>query len=202
MTETGDVVHHQVESRDLWGDYGSILINGMSAHQERKRGLIQLERAGPFVPPLSLPGVSDVVVTAKFRQAMKASGLFRGVRFKEVIKARIVRLEWHTWDLRAEDPLEVPHGGEPEDYILGRPHDKKLAQEMGSLYEAILPSGGEGEQYDRKELWDYKVRVRRGTWDGSHLFRAGNWIFVDEIGQRWLETEGAGEWLQFEARRY
>jgi len=173
----------------------------LSAHLGRKGGVLQLERTGPFVPPISLPGVGDVVVTAKFRQAMKDSGVLRGVRFSEVMKARIVRLEWHTWDLRTKEPRAYPKGGEPEEYILGRPHNEKLAAEMGPLYEAIVPSGGEAELYDRKQPWNYKVRVKRGTWSGRHLFRAENWLFVDEAGRRWLETQGAGAWLQFEARQ-
>src|SRR5262249_4504338 len=49
-----------------WGDYCEILVQGMSTHLPRKNGLIQLERTGPFVPPISFPGIADVVVTDSF----------------------------------------------------------------------------------------------------------------------------------------
>jgi hypothetical protein len=36
-----------------WGDYGSILQHGMTAHLGRNpEGLAQLERTGPFIPPI------------------------------------------------------------------------------------------------------------------------------------------------------
>ena len=47
---------YRVSSRSLWGDYGSILIKGMSRHLPRRDNLIQVERTGPFIPSITLPG--------------------------------------------------------------------------------------------------------------------------------------------------
>jgi hypothetical protein len=80
-----------------WGDYHQILMHGMSCHLDRAGDLIQLERTGPFVPPISQPGIGDIVVTDAFRKKLEASGLL-GLRFQPVIKKLIVHSDWHTWD--------------------------------------------------------------------------------------------------------
>jgi hypothetical protein len=113
-----------------WGDYYDILLNGMSCHLDRTEGLIQLERTGPFVPPISFPGISDIVVTDAFRRQLEASGL-SGLRFQPVIKRRIVRLDWHLWDSGVEEPAEYPADGEPESYILERSHSASTANQIG-----------------------------------------------------------------------
>jgi hypothetical protein len=65
----------------------------MTAHQERIRdGLLQLERTGPFVPPVTLTGLEDLLVTDAFRSRLEHSPL-AGTGFRPVQKTRIVRLE-------------------------------------------------------------------------------------------------------------
>ena len=76
-------------SRMPWGDYGCILLSGMTSHLERQNGLLQLERTGPFVPPISLPGIADIVVTNDFKHLLEGSGL-TGFTFQPVIKKHIV----------------------------------------------------------------------------------------------------------------
>jgi hypothetical protein len=90
-----------------WGDYGAILASGMSAHLGRKNGLIQLEGTGPFVPPISLPGIGDIVVTDTFRRELESSGL-TGFTFAPLIKARVVELRWEMWDRTARETGRVP----------------------------------------------------------------------------------------------
>jgi len=50
-----------------WGDYGSILLTGMTRHLSRKNGLLQLERTAPFVPPIVNSGAGNIVVTNTFK---------------------------------------------------------------------------------------------------------------------------------------
>ena len=64
---------YRVSSRSLWGDYGSILINGMSRHLPRRDDLIQLERTGPFIPPITLSGIGDIVATSDLKNELEAS---------------------------------------------------------------------------------------------------------------------------------
>lgn len=128
-----------------WGDYGRLLIHGMSAHLGRKggeNGPIQYERTGPFVPPITFPGIGDIIVTDAMKLAMEAAG-FRGISFRTVILAHIVEVPWHTWDIKAEEPKYYPEGGEPEEYILAKEHDPVLARQIGPLWEVVVQEGSE-----------------------------------------------------------
>ncbi|HWB04579.1 MAG TPA: hypothetical protein VG796_16240 [Verrucomicrobiales bacterium] len=133
------------EADSPWGDYGRILIHGMSAHLGRKGGEsdpIQYERTGPFVPPITFPGIRDIIVTDAMKQAMEAAG-FRGISFRTVILAHIVEVPWHTWDIKAEEPKYFPEGGEPEEYILAKANDPVLARQIGPLWEVVVQEGSE-----------------------------------------------------------
>src|SRR5262249_14925382 len=50
-----------------WGDYGDILFHGMTAHLDRHDEMLQLERTGPYMPPITFPGIGDIVVTDAFK---------------------------------------------------------------------------------------------------------------------------------------
>lgn len=129
-----------------WGDFGRVLVHGLSAHLPRRDGLIQLERTGPFIPPLSFPGVADVIVTTPMRSMLEAAHL-AGVSFKLVCKARVTRVVWTDWN-REKPPAFVPPSGKPEDYILSLPDDRALADAMGDLWELDAQTVGSA----RREL--------------------------------------------------
>src|ERR1700743_1057940 len=101
-----------------WGDYREILQHGMTAHSPRIDGRLALERTGPYIPPITLPGFS-VVITDAARTLMVSSGL-TGFTFLPVEKKLIVELHWEIWDLNDDEPAEYPASGEPEGYILGK----------------------------------------------------------------------------------
>jgi hypothetical protein len=186
----------EVSAPDLWGDYGHILINGMTAHLEEKNGMLQLERAGPFIPPLSFPGLHDFIVSDEFRKKLENSGLGT-FAFRPVVKARIVDLQWQDWDRKAEDAPVRPETGEPEDYILGRPHSEKLADAMGEVWQVILKDGATVDALTPQSLEDPELRVHSDSWKGEHLFSADHrWVIVTVRGKQWLE-ENAGEWVRF-----
>jgi hypothetical protein len=123
-----------------WGDYGYILQHGMTAHLERTGRLLSLERTGPYMPPITFPGIGDVVLNSAGRKLLESTGL-RGLRFRPVYKARIVELRWQDWDLTAKEPPERPKSGDPEDYILERPPNSAIAEEMGNIWELVIPVG-------------------------------------------------------------
>src|SRR5215831_13815583 len=104
-----------------WGDYGHILQHGMTAHRKKVDDILQLERTGPYIPPITMPGIGDVVLTSAAKLLLESSGL-SGCSFRPVSKVLIVELHWETWDWNAEEPEQFPESGEPEDYILGQPH--------------------------------------------------------------------------------
>ena len=95
------VVQEQEQPWDKWGGYGHILIHGMTRHIGRKDGLLQLERTGPFVPPISFPGF-DIVITQATKRQLE-NNLYN-LRFIQVHKARIVEIDWHLWELSSDDP--------------------------------------------------------------------------------------------------
>ena len=188
---------YRVSSRSLWGDYGSILISGLSRHLPRKDNLIQLERTGPFIPPVTLPGLGDIIATSAFKNDIEGSH-FNQVTFAPVLKARIVEYRWEQWDRTSENPAEYPETGEPENYILARPHSPPIAEKLGDLWEVILPEDAEVEGVRiGRGIWEY--RVNHSTWRGSHLFRAKGkrHVIATEEAKFWLEDR-AKEWLGFQ----
>jgi len=165
----------------VWGDYSDILIHGMSCHLGKSGELIQLERVGPYVPPISFPGISDVVVTDAFKKQLEMSDL-NGLKFKPVIKKHIVRLDWQKWDQKAEEPFEYPEEGEPENYILEKPHSPEMSEQIGNLWEVVLEKVCKADS-------GYSVFLDNSSWEGQDLFMAQNrgYIFVTEKAKVWLE---------------
>jgi len=164
----------------VWGDYGDILLAGMTAHLGRQDGLLQLERTGPFVPSISFPGIGDIVVTDNFKKSLENSGL-TGFTFQPVIKRRIVFLEWEKWDGTADEPAEYPGTGEPEDYILDRSHSPELAQQIGEIWEVCLAEYAALEEAHVD--WFRRADMR--------------YIFVSASAMTWLEKT-VSQWVSFE----
>ena len=145
-----------------WGDYGELLIHGMTNHLPRQSGELQLERTGPFVPSVSFPGISDIVLTDNAKS--KLSALVPQLVFRPVRKTRIVRLNWLEWNASAPEPPFYPESGEPEDYMLARESDEILAAEIGPMWELvpdIVP-----------EIQARGGRVILSKYRGQHLVRA------------------------------
>jgi hypothetical protein len=176
-----------------WGDYSDILISGMSAYSARKDGLIQFERTGPYVPPISFPGIGDIVVTDTFRRKLESSGL-SGLRFQPVIKKRIVHLDWHLWDQAAKEPLEYPQGGEPEGYILQRPHSPEVAEQIGDLWELCLTEAAKIHRERRPS----RILLVASSLQGCDIFRAEGVLcsYTTDRAKTWLE-DNAKEHVAF-----
>ncbi len=173
-----------------WGDYGDILVSGDSDYRDGfRKGPLQLYRTAPFIPSISFPGIGSIVVTDKFKILLKNSGL-TGYTFKKVIKKHIVQLEWEKWDSKTEDPPIFPKSGEPEDYIEERPHDPKLAQQFGDLWELCINDG-----IDVKRGKD-SITLLRNTWDGHDIFYARSTliIYLSEKGKNWF-VDNVSDWV-------
>jgi hypothetical protein len=181
-----------------WGDYGHTLVHGMSRHLPRLDGCIQLERAAPFVPPLSFPVLRDPIVTAEFRVRLESLGLrFEG--FKPVLKARITRVDWETWDTTGDLPPVLPTSGEPCDYVLDAPHDLDLARQIGDLWELIPAEFGVGEArvIRRARPRTTELTLRLPDSEPPDFFRAKGLGYVFATS-RARETIGPdARWLEF-----
>jgi len=177
-----------------WGDYGHVLQDGIATRSKRT-GLLQVQRTGPFVPPISLPFMT-VVVTADLKTRLGESGLV-GAVFQQAVKEHIVHLEWEKWDRNADEPAEYPETGEPEDYILARPHSPETAAHMPALWELCLKNGAEGGR--EGDRFDPTLYIVGSSWDGSDFFTAHGlgYRFVSERAKEWLERE-VGQWVSFQ----
>ena len=189
-----------VEQRKLWGDYGAILIAGMTS-RESSHGPLVLRRTGPFLPPISFPGAGGVVVSDDFRQEAERERLAGPQQFLPVETSRVVRLDWHKWDWSAAEPAEYPFGGEPEEYLDGRPHDPAVAAQMPPLWELVAPVVP--VRMERQE-------DPRGGWldlfltdaDGDRvppLFRTRQdwgYLVANDQTRQWLERH-VREWVRF-----
>lgn len=166
-----------------WGDYGDILQHGMSMHRPRIDGRIALERTGPYIPQITLPGICDVVLTSEARKLLESSKLI-GFSFLPVEKVHIVELHWEEWDLTAIEPAEYPESGEPEDYILSNPHSPAIANALGDLWEiAVLQT----------------PQLDLSTWNDEDLVKGSKYgpILFSERARDWF-SEHWGEYLQFD----
>ena len=71
-----------------------------------------------------------------------------GFVFLPVNKTRIVELHWHEWDLSTDHPREFPKSGEPEDYILERHPNPRVAHEF--IRRSARPESGQIARADRE----------------------------------------------------
>lgn len=162
-----------------WGDYGAILVHGMTSHLGRDdQGRPQLERTGPFIPPVTLSGLGVLLVTGEARSELESSGL-RSIGFGPVALARIVRLPWHEWDLDADVPEVYPQSGEPEDYILGRRHNAGVAAAMPEIFEVLVDEF----TFDDSPPAGTDI-YRRGPYQFVFSRRAKSWF--EERWSRWI----------------
>jgi hypothetical protein len=181
-----------------WGDYGHILQHGMAAHRPRVDGRLALERSGPYIPPITLPGIGDIVLISEAKKLLESSAL-SGFSFLPVQKTLVVELHWETWDLDADHPAEFPESGEPEDYIVGRPHSPKASTALGELWEIVVPFTATVLR-PTSVVSSYKeLRIDLSTWNGSDLFRGEGYgsILFSERARDWF-SEHWGEYVRFD----
>lgn len=173
-----------------WEDYGDVLVAGLTERLPRRDGQLQLERVGPYVPSITVAG-DNVVVTDALRQRLEESGL-TGFVFRPVHKARIVYLDWVGWNRAAELPPALPDSGDPDDYILQRPHDPALAEAMGALWELVAEEGGELEKVSvGPNPWQARLYLKLDSWDGCDFFRPVGYGFtyVSARARAWLADQ-------------
>lgn len=176
---------------DRWGDYGSILRNGIF-HSEEQR----LDRTGQFVPPISFPALSGaVIVTNEARHKLEESDMSGVGEFRAVSLGKVVPIDWQKWD--KSRPLErdqLPFNGEPEEYILHNPHDAATASKIEPLWTWHPLRIGTVSRVEG-------VMRLEGIMDVHDVFRLcdDGWrkIIVSENGMRCVRGI-FGDWVSFE----
>jgi hypothetical protein len=211
---------YQLIGKAPWGDYGQILIHGMSERLAppaelaaiEQRGLpmyhltLRVARTGPYVPSISQPDRSCLVVTASARNDLEAK-YPETFRFKPVELGHVVWKEWHKWDLTATKPAEFPHEHEPENYILDEEYSRDAASRVPTLWEIVLPEGAffetrrneeePGQAYTGWTTWICKDSVQthdlffaRRKSHGAHCI-----VVATKNGWKQLECIEAGKWM-------
>jgi len=175
-----------------WGDYGSILWHGLAGESSTNESPLKLERAGPFIPPISFPWPT-IVVTDSLCADLRALEP-QGAALRLVELTRVVEINWHAWDTQAEEPAEYPASGEPEDYILKRKHSPAAASALPFLWELHVPESPglqlEGGVFDPRHYADQDL-CRGSRW--GHIFVS------DRLGD-WLRQE-VPDWVNLEQAR-
>ena len=210
MTESP--TFYLVGHRNLWGSYGSVLIQGTALRQGDsthaqlydRNAPLELERTGPFVPAITVVGGKSIVVSDDCRQKMDSD--CPGLKFKPVVKKRIVRLEWEDWDWDDERPEEFPTDGDPDCYILDQPHCEAASKEMGPLWEFFMERGAWVDLVQGDYSWELQPRLNVASWNGQHIFlgQAKNRdrpvldTIVTDSGRDFLSSYDEDELLRFE----
>ncbi len=159
-------------------------------------GVMQLERTGPFVPPITFPTIAEVVVTSALRRALEGSPL-SGLSFQEVRIVTAVNVRWEEWDRTQRLPPELPPTGEPEDYVPVGGHDPACAEAIGRLWEIKAPTCGVGSsRMVAFRKYEYKIDVPRQHPDFFHASGLGQ-MLVSETARRWL-LDASPDWVMFE----
>lgn len=169
-----------------WGDYGNILLTGMTSHLDRQGGQLQYERTGPFQPDIIISGLDDLLVTDSFKKKIELTDL-QGFQFKSVIKQHISHVDWTTWDLQKDDPEFYPDNGEPENYILSLPHSQETADKMEAVWEVIAN--------ENRTFIDSRIYKRNDK--GIDIMRTGNsgWFLVTEKAKAWIKSN-CNDWTE------
>jgi hypothetical protein len=179
--------YYRLKNKELlWGDYGDILLAGMTTRLDRYDGKLQLERTGPFQPNLIISGIQDLLVTDSFKHEIQRAGI-SNLDFIPVIKKHISLVDWTTWDLSAEEPQLCPESGEPEGYILELPHSVEVANQMENVWEILVPEHKDVK--DEQDIFSGDISLE--------IVKVNGWIVVTEKMRVWLE-ENQADWIEFE----
>ena len=185
---------------DPWGGYGDMLMHGMAGRTSIDAGeILELQRAGPFVPPISQPGLPGIVVTDDFRKQIEQSSL-KGITFRPVQKTRIVNIAWHDGLRDADEPLRYPKEGEPENYILRLPHHRGVAEQIGVLWELAPRQVCYTTRGPRIVQSNNEITLVTEGWDGSDVFLAEGvlYCYVSGRARDWLLAH-VPEYVDFES---
>ena len=172
----------------------------MTSHLPSQGGFLALERTGPFIPPITLPGIGDIVLTSAARESLDASGL-SGFEFRPVHKVLTVELHWEDWDLNADAPQQFPDTGEPEDYILRKPNSPSASAALGELWELYVPAAATVLR-PQPIVHSYgDLRLDIDTWNGCDLIRSTGYgsVLFTERARSWFAERWANyiEFLEF-----
>ena len=178
-----------------WGDYGDTLYAGF-AYEEND--ILYVERAGTFTPPV-YNVFNRLLITEELKDKLEKSNL-KGFSFVKATIKKLVNIEWHLWDLTAEEPKVYPHGGEPENYIISRKHTPDLIDKVPTIWgltkldNSTLVGRKQRDVKSKDELF-----IIENTWPERDIFisKGAGYLFFSERAKNWFE-DNAKEYIRFE----
>ncbi|QOV90351.1 hypothetical protein [Humisphaera borealis] len=188
----------RIQSRNIWGDFGSNLINARASRVVWDRTPLELSRAGPFVPPLCTnAGGAIVLVSDTIKSLIERDKPFP-MSFRNTSYEHVYDIPWHTWDMRLQLPPVVPESGEPDDYFSDALDLAPSAiEDMEATWELVppmIPLNIVGRTADGELAWggphDY-----RGVFVEAEEFLG---VYCDDKARAWL-AKNVGPWVEFEA---
>jgi hypothetical protein len=182
-----------------WGDYGNILLRGLLDNNDEE---IKIKRTGPYIPPISICGISTVIVTTKFKELIESSRLL-GFSFTPIQITKLVNIDWTNWDLKSDEPKFYPESGEPEDYIDEGQNDEQLLAKVKNLWIMNITNKVDVELKQGSEWWINIPHVRKESWKSNFgITDKIRCVFVDEIGKEWLTNNCDGRLIFNEVETY
>lgn len=184
---------YRLKRPDLpWGDYGDILAHG-DAELSSDHSTLELQRTGPFVPPLTQPTWSYVVVTDSLLNMLKSAKL-TGFTVIPVSLVKTPLIDWRRWSPYGDAEMKYPAGNEPENYLLRRKHSPESSAAIGTLWYLQFQPG-------IQISYGGGLHLLASTWNGNDFFVSDEdrpvHNYVSERARDWL-LENVGEWVAFE----
>jgi hypothetical protein len=184
--------YFRIQRDSPWGTTGDICINGMIL-RERIDGMMQLHRAGPCCPPMTLPEPRSIVLTDGFKCSVEQAFL-HAFSFLPVHKCHVARIPWHEWKPDEKLALSFNGGDDIEGIIDSAPHDERASSEIGPLWEVKLLDIECCRCVDTGKFWEYDVVLLEAVIPKQPLFVARR--FGQAIGGGFLIcAEQMKDWL-------
>ncbi len=198
---------YKVRQSGPWGSWGRLLAHGYILDGPPNTTAMHVARMGPFIPDVTMPSGSVVVVTDNGRKSCERTlGLGE---FAPVVKAHVVEYHWEYWDRESEEPGAWPTTADLESPIEEGLHSPLTSDALGDLWQVVLRVGAQAAVCNEVAPWEYQVEVHEHSWTGADLFYVhlgsngqlpdwiGGTVIVSDRGRNWLE-ETSGEWFEFE----
>ena len=146
------------------------------------------------MPAVTLPKPGEIIVTNRTRAELEASSL-TGLEFRPVRKVHIARVDWEGWDQALERPPQLPRSGEPENIILSQRHDESASEQVGELWEILVPRfGAASSSIVARRPLKYLFEVELDPTALPDMFRPSGvrHIMVTAAARTWFESHAAG----------
>jgi hypothetical protein len=189
MAKRTNYVH--IHAPEELGDYERLFLSGYSSG--RTGDQLKLRRTGPAVPPITVVGIGDLVVTESARASLESVAGVRG--FRPVLIEQATRFKRPKSGFNPSS-REMIRFGEPESIIDDGPHDPTLLKEMGTLYEVLLEIDGViDEDYDDDGNPTAKFKRRpKGGWQLFYAMTPGG--YTDPVAEEQFYHSLPGQLLE------